>query len=250
MKGSGAAVTTTALAAGCCLTSSLLTSYRLRSVFRFRSQSEEAMISRFFALVQVFLLSLVSSTFGAFQASRPSLLSAAAASGGGTSSFNLVGTVSTAALQLASSTDIETMAEVKVGDKLPAVEMTELVSGEEKPKAIDLLEEIKGKKVAIFGVPGAFTPGCSRSHLPSFMDAQSDLKSKGVEMTICVATNDAYVMEAWGRTSGGSDAGIRFFADDAGKLTESAWPGQGNARGDTYHKVLADRRRRSRHPLL
>jgi len=179
------------------------------------------MISRFFALVQVFLLSLVSSTFGAFQASRPSLLSAAAASGGGTSNFNLVGTVSTAALQLASSTDIETMAEVKVGDKLPAVEMTELVSGEEKPKAIDLLEEIKGKKVAIFGVPGAFTPGCSRSHLPSFMDAQSDLKSKGVEMTICVATNDAYVMEAWGRTSGGSDAGIRFFADDAGKLTEA-----------------------------
>jgi len=49
--------------------------------------------------------------------------------------------------------------------------------------------------VAIFAVPGAFTPGCSKSHLPSFMTAQDELKAKGVELTICIATNDAYVME-------------------------------------------------------
>lgn len=53
------------------------------------------------------------------------------------------------------------------------------------------------------------------------MDAQADLKAKGIDMTICVATNDAYVMEAWGRTSGGADAGIRFLADDSGALTRA-----------------------------
>ncbi len=65
----------------------------------------------------------------------------------------------------------------------------------EKPVDVDLLELIAGKKVAIFAVPGAFTPGCSKSHLPSFMEAKNELKGKGIEMIICVATNDAYVME-------------------------------------------------------
>ncbi len=78
---------------------------------------------------------------------------------------------------------------------------------------------IKGKTVAIFAVPGAFTPGCSKSHLPSFIDAQDELKSKGVELTICIATNDAFVMEAWGRTSGGADAGIMFLSDPEAELT-------------------------------
>jgi 2-Cys peroxiredoxin 5 len=153
------------------------------------------------------------------------------------------------------------MQEVKVGDALPSVEMSELVSGQERPTKVNLKDLVKGKKVAIFGVPGAFTPGCSKSHLPSFITAQSDLKAKGVEMTICVATNDAYTMEvsyccwekmmfaglfsergsvsqcgsdstsrtlsllpltkAWGRTSGGSDAGIKFLADDSGALTKA-----------------------------
>jgi Redoxin len=87
--------------------------------------------------------------------------------------------------------------EVAVGDLLPAVKLTELTadSPDGRPVPIDLKELCQGKKVAIFGVPGAFTPGCSKSHLPSFMTAQSDLKSKGVDMTICVATNDAFVME-------------------------------------------------------
>lgn len=113
------------------------------------------------------------------------------------------------------------MAEIKVGDSIPNVDMTELVTGEDGPKTVNLAELIKGKKVAIFGVPGAFTPGCSKSHLPSFMTAQSELKAKGVEMTICVATNDAYTMEAWGRTSGGSDASIRFLSDGSGALTRA-----------------------------
>mmetsp|Transcript_19996 Transcript_19996/g.25767 ORF Transcript_19996/g.25767 Transcript_19996/m.25767 type:complete len:203 (-) Transcript_19996:190-798(-) len=125
----------------------------------------------------------------------------------------------TTSLASSVSEELATMTEVKVGDKIPSVELKELKTGEERPAVVSLAELIAGKKVAIFGVPGAFTPGCSKSHLPSFMTAQDELKAKGVDLTICVATNDAYVMEAWGRTSGGSDSGILFLADDSGDLT-------------------------------
>jgi peroxiredoxin len=118
-----------------------------------------------------------------------------------------------------SSTD--TAIEVKVGDAIPDVMLTEGQADYGKPVPVNLKELIAGKKVAIFAVPGAFTPGCSKSHLPSFITAMDDLKAKGVELVICVATNDAYVMEAWGRTSGGADAGIRFFSDGTGELTRA-----------------------------
>jgi Peroxiredoxin len=111
--------------------------------------------------------------------------------------------------------------EVKVGDKIPDVIMMQGQANYEKPVGVNLAELCKGKKVAIFAVPGAFTPGCSKSHLPSFIDAQDELKAKGVELTICVATNDAYVMEAWGRTSGGADAGIMFLSDPEAELTRA-----------------------------
>uniref|UniRef100_A0A7S2YRJ2 Thioredoxin domain-containing protein n=1 Tax=Entomoneis paludosa TaxID=265537 RepID=A0A7S2YRJ2_9STRA len=138
----------------------------------------------------------------------------------GVAPFTSSTTAKTTALGLSAATDAATD-EVKVGDAIPNVEMKELVTGAEGgPTSIQLSELIAGKKVAIFGVPGAFTPGCSKSHLPSFMDAQEELKAKGVDLTICVATNDPFVMEAWGRTSGGSDAGIRFLSDAAGDLTK------------------------------
>ena len=85
--------------------------------------------------------------------------------------------------------------EVKVGDKIPSVVLKEGQADYGKPEDVNLADLIAGKKVAIFAVPGAFTPGCSKSHLPSFITAQDELKAKGVEMTICLATNDAYVME-------------------------------------------------------
>ncbi|KAL7548438.1 hypothetical protein ACHAWF_011727 [Thalassiosira exigua] len=111
--------------------------------------------------------------------------------------------------------------EVKVGDKIPSVVLKEGQANYEKPVDVDIAELIAGKKVAIFAVPGAFTPGCSKSHLPSFITAQEDLKAKGVDMTICIATNDAYVMDAWGRTSGGEDAGIRFLSDANAELSRA-----------------------------
>jgi peroxiredoxin len=122
--------------------------------------------------------------------------------------------LSTTALSM-SSTPI-----VKVGDTLPDVSLMQGQPDYASPVEVKLLELVKGKKVAMFAVPGAFTPGCSKSHLPSFITAQDDLKGKGVDLTICVATNDAYVMQAWGESSGGAAAGIVFLSDANGALTE------------------------------
>ena len=85
--------------------------------------------------------------------------------------------------------------EVKVGDKIPSVVLKEGQADYGKPADVNISELIAGKKVAIFAVPGAFTPGCSKTHLPSFITAKEELKAKGVELIICIATNDAYVME-------------------------------------------------------
>ena len=122
---------------------------------------------------------------------------------------------------LTRSSALNIVSEVKVGDTLPSVTLTEGQADYEKPVPVDLKELISGKKVAIFAVPGAFMPGYSKSHLPSFIIAQDELKAKGIDMIICVATNDAYVMEAWGRTSGGADAGIRFLSDSNAELTRA-----------------------------
>ena len=86
------------------------------------------------------------------------------------------------------------MPEVKVGDKIPSIVLSEGLGNFEKQE-VDLSDLVSSKKVVIFGLPGAFTPGCSKSHLPSFIDAQGQLKEKGVDLTICVATNDVHVME-------------------------------------------------------
>ncbi|KAL3762364.1 hypothetical protein ACHAWU_003869 [Discostella pseudostelligera] len=120
-----------------------------------------------------------------------------------------------------SSTSLKMADEVKVGDKVPSVVLKEGQANYETPVDVNLSDLIAGKKVAIFAVPGAFTPGCSKSHLPSFITAQEELKAKGVDMTICIATNDAYVMEAWGRTSGGAAAGIRFLSDANAELSRA-----------------------------
>jgi len=135
--------------------------------------------------------------------------------------FSPITNPNTITTQLKMSSTTEAVAEVKVGDTIPSIILKEGQADYGPPKDVDLAELIKGKKVAIFAVPGAFTPGCSKSHLPSFMDAQDELKAKGVELTICIATNDAFVMEAWGRTSGGADAGIIFLSDANAELTKA-----------------------------
>ena len=93
---------------------------------------------------------------------------------------------------------------VAVGDKIPSV-----ILNENSPDTkIDISEFCSGKKIVIFGVPGAFTPGCSKTHLPGYVEATEDLKGKGVEEIVCVAVNDPFVMEAWGKQHG-ADGKVR-----------------------------------------
>ena len=110
--------------------------------------------------------------------------------------------------------------EVKVGDTVPSITLQEGLP-EFGKKDVNISELIAGKKAIIFGVPGAFTPGCSKSHVPSFINAKEELQEKGIDLIICIATNDLYVMKAWGEQSGGTEAGIVFLSDGSAELTQA-----------------------------
>ncbi|MCR5873320.1 peroxiredoxin [Phenylobacterium sp. J426] len=84
---------------------------------------------------------------------------------------------------------------IKVGDKLPSVTLTQATA--EGPKPVSSDEFFKGRTVALFAVPGAFTPTCSAKHLPGFKQEASNLKAKGVDEIACISVNDAFVMRAW-----------------------------------------------------
>jgi glutaredoxin/glutathione-dependent peroxiredoxin len=86
---------------------------------------------------------------------------------------------------------------IKVGDKLPSVKLMRW--GESGPEAISTDDLFKGKRVALFGVPGAFTPTCSAKHLPGFVQQADALKAKGVDAIVCTSVNDVFVMNAWGK---------------------------------------------------
>ncbi|MEM7237541.1 MAG: peroxiredoxin [Pseudomonadota bacterium] len=108
---------------------------------------------------------------------------------------------------------------VSVGDTLPAGKLFEMTG--EGPKQIDTGPLFEGRKVAIFGVPGAFTPTCHNTHVPSFVSAAEALGGKGVDEVICVAVNDPFVMGQWGAISGASGAGIRMLGDADGSFTKA-----------------------------
>jgi peroxiredoxin len=84
---------------------------------------------------------------------------------------------------------------IKVGDKLPNVTLT--MATAEGPKPVSTEEFFKGKRVALFALPGAFTPTCSAKHLPGFKQLAQDIKGKGVDAIACLSVNDAFVMRAW-----------------------------------------------------
>jgi glutaredoxin/glutathione-dependent peroxiredoxin len=92
---------------------------------------------------------------------------------------------------------------IKPGDTIPAA--TLYVMGDDGPAAISTDEMFKGKKVALFGLPGAFTPTCSARHVPGFLSNASALKAKGVDAIVCLSVNDAFVMGAWGKDQGVGD---------------------------------------------
>ncbi len=81
-------------------------------------------------------------------------------------------------------------------------------------------ELFAGKKVVLFGVPGAFTPGCSKTHLPGYVAAAADLKAKGVSEIVCISVNDPFVMAEWGKAHG-ADGKVRMLADTTAAYTKS-----------------------------
>uniref|UniRef100_A0A452E5B6 Peroxiredoxin-5 n=1 Tax=Capra hircus TaxID=9925 RepID=A0A452E5B6_CAPHI len=87
------------------------------------------------------------------------------------------------------------MAPIKVGDAIPSVEVFEKEPGNK----VNLAELFKGKKGVLFGLPGAFTPGCSKTHLPGFVEQAGALKAKGIQVVACLTVNDVFVTEEWGR---------------------------------------------------
>ena len=107
---------------------------------------------------------------------------------------------------------------IKVGDKLP--EATFTVMGPDGPQPLSSADLFGGKTVALFAVPGAFTPTCSAKHLPGFKTHAADLKAKGVDTIACVSVNDVFVMNAWGKDQGVGDD-IVMLADGNGAFTKA-----------------------------
>jgi peroxiredoxin len=114
---------------------------------------------------------------------------------------------------------------LKVGDKLPSGTLYEYIEVEGGgctlgPNAFDIAKETAGKRLAIFGLPGAFTPTCSAQHVPGFVKLADELKAAGIEQIWCISVNDAFVMGAWGREQqcGGK---VRMMADGNGDFARA-----------------------------
>ena len=106
---------------------------------------------------------------------------------------------------------------IAVGDKLPDVKL--MKATEAGPEAVQAGDYFAGKKVALFSVPGAFTPTCSAKHLPSYVQKAGELKAKGIDEIACTAVNDAFVMGAWNKADGGDD--VTMLGDGNGDLAQA-----------------------------
>jgi peroxiredoxin len=107
---------------------------------------------------------------------------------------------------------------IKVGDRLP--EATFKVPTDDGPAARTTDELFKGKRVALFSVPGAFTPTCSAKHLPGFKEHAAELKAKGLDAIYCVSVNDAFVMKAWAKDQGITHE-VQMVADGNGEFAKA-----------------------------
>ena len=133
---------------------------------------------------------------------------------------------------------------IAVGEKLPATTLFEMTpDGPKKVQAADLFQ---GKTVALFAVPGAFTPTCHMKHMPSFVENAEALRAKGVDEIICVTVNDPFVASAWAKATGADAAGIRVLADptasfvgDCGLSFDGAAVGLG-MRAQRFSAVVKD----------
>ncbi|MEO0461596.1 MAG: peroxiredoxin [Pseudomonadota bacterium] len=131
---------------------------------------------------------------------------------------------------------------INVGDKLPDVTLVKATA--EGPQPVQSADYFAGKKVALFSVPGAFTPTCSAKHLPGFVEKAADLKAKGVDEIVGTAVNDAFVMGAWNAASGSDE--ITMLADGNAELVEAlelTTDGSGfgmGTRGQRFSMVVND----------
>lgn len=117
---------------------------------------------------------------------------------------------------------------IQIGDKLPAGTLQEFIEVEGEgcslgPNSFDIETSTAGKTIAIFGLPGAFTPTCSAKHVPGYVEAAEAFKAAGVDEIWCVSVNDAFVMGAWGREQ--KTAGkVRMMADGSAAFAQATGP--------------------------
>ena len=131
---------------------------------------------------------------------------------------------------------------IQVGDRLPDVPLT--IATPDGPKPTTSSEFFNGKRVALFAVPGAFTPTCSARHLPSYVEKADELKGKGVDEIACISVNDPFVMTAWGQRDGSKDItmladGNGQFADAVGLTMDGSKFGMGK-RSQRYSMIVDD----------
>lgn len=131
---------------------------------------------------------------------------------------------------------------ISVGDKLPDAELRTMTA--DGPTAVRAKDVLGSGKVVLFAVPGAFTPGCSNVHLPGFVEGAADLKAKGVDTIACVAVNDVFVMDAWGKAHGADEIllladGNLEFTEALGMVLDGSGFGLGN-RSKRYAAVIED----------
>ncbi len=133
---------------------------------------------------------------------------------------------------------------ISKGDRLPDADLIRL--GDSGPETVSIAGLAKGKTIAIFAVPGAYTPTCSMAHVPSFIRTKGDFAAKGVETIVCVSVNDPFVMKAWGEATGATEAGLHMLGDADGSFTRaigmdfSAPPAGLNGRSKRYAMLVKD----------
>ena len=108
---------------------------------------------------------------------------------------------------------------ISAGDQLPDTKLVKM--GGQGPEEVSLHALTGGRKVAIFAVPGAFTPTCTDSHMPSFINESEALANAGVEQVICIAVNDPFVLKAWDEATKAAEAGVTVLGDPDGSFTKA-----------------------------
>jgi len=131
---------------------------------------------------------------------------------------------------------------ISKGDRIPDVTLVKATDS--GPEKVQSSEYFKGKKVALFSVPGAFTPTCSAKHLPGFVDKAQELKAKGVDEIAATAVNDAFVLNAWNKANGSGDItmladGNGDFANALGLTMDGSGYGMGT-RGQRFSMIVDD----------